>query len=105
MHIFWNKNVKITSALETSPRFASGRPPTYYFCLLLQVCRVHFLRLLSSKENKISMIFCFCFFRSFRTYFSFRTVVFVDGGRKNISCPRAQGTLATPLFKQSWKMT
>jgi len=25
-------------------------------------------------------------------------IVFVDKGRKNISCPRAQGTLATPLF-------
>jgi len=25
------------------------------------------------------------------------SVVFVDKGRKNISCPRAQGTLATSL--------
>jgi len=27
------------------------------------------------------------------------TLVFVDRGRKNIFCPRAQGTLATPLKK------
>jgi len=30
--------------------------------------------------------------------FTSNSVVFVDGRRKNISCPRAQGTLATPLW-------
>jgi len=33
-------------------------------------------------------------------YFNLNSVIFVEGGRKNISCPRAQGTLATPLNVQ-----
>jgi len=33
----------------------------------------------------------------FAPIFNFNSVVFVDRGRKNISCPRAQDTLATPL--------
>jgi len=51
MHIFWNKNVKITSAsVRQNPRLppAAGgsahRPPRYYSCLLLQVFWVHFTR-------------------------------------------------------------
>jgi len=31
-------------------------------------------------------------------FFTSNSVVFVGRGRKNISCPKAQGTLATPLF-------
>jgi len=38
-------------------------------------------------------------------FFISYSVVFVDEGRKNISCRRAQGTLATSLLKLSWKMT
>jgi len=45
-------------------------------------------------------MFCFCFFRSFCAYFSLQTLVFGDGGRKNVSCPMAQGTQATPLLAQ-----
>jgi len=30
-------------------------------------------------------------------FFNSISVSFVEGGRKNISCPRAQGSLATPL--------
>jgi len=30
-------------------------------------------------------------------FFNSNSVSFVEGGRKSISCPRAQGTLATPL--------
>jgi len=30
-------------------------------------------------------------------FFTSNSVGFVDKGRKNISCPRAQGNLATPL--------
>jgi len=29
--------------------------------------------------------------------FNLNSVIFVEGEHKNISCPRAQGTLATPL--------
>jgi len=31
-------------------------------------------------------------------FFNTNFVSFVEGGRKNISCPKAQGTLATPLY-------
>jgi len=58
MCIFWNKNVKIissskphvitpaaephviTSISSWAPRYP--RPPHYYSCLLLQICRVNF---------------------------------------------------------------
>jgi len=33
-------------------------------------------------------------------FFTSNSVVFVDRGRKNIFCLRAQGTLATPLIKE-----
>jgi len=37
-------------------------------------------------------------------FFTSNFVVFVDGGRKNISCPRAQSTLATPLVTLKGKI-
>jgi len=37
----------------------------------------------------------------FCDYFSLQIVVFVDRGRKNISCSMAQGTLATPLVRDT----
>jgi len=42
-------------------------------------------------------MFCFCFLRTFAPIFTSNILVFVDRGRKNISFPRAQSTLATPL--------
>jgi len=42
-------------------------------------------------------MFCFPFFCALLLFFYLKSAVLVDGGRKNISCPRAQGTLATPL--------
>jgi len=33
-------------------------------------------------------------------FFNSNSVCLVEGGRKNISCPRAQGTLATPLISR-----
>jgi len=47
--------------------------------------------LLPSKKNK------FCIFQILQLFFTSNSVVFVDRWRKNISCSRAQGTLATPL--------
>jgi len=38
----------------------------------------------------------------FCTYFSLQTLWFCWRGRKNISCPRWQGTLATPLSLFVW---
>jgi len=37
-------------------------------------------------------------------FFNSNSVSFVEGGCKNISCPRAQGTLATPLQGVSKRM-
>jgi len=37
----------------------------------------------------------------FHLFFNSNFVSFVEGGRKNISCPRAQGTLATPLAPEA----
>jgi len=49
------------------------------------------------KKQNNSSKFLLLSLPNFCTYFSLQTLVFVDGGRKNISCPRAQGTPATPL--------
>jgi len=42
-------------------------------------------------------MFCFASSALLRLFYTSTSVVFVDRGRKNISCPRAQNTLATPL--------
>jgi len=42
-------------------------------------------------------MFCFASSALLHLFFTSNSVVFVDGGCKNISCPMAQGTLATPL--------
>jgi len=46
-------------------------------------------------------MFCFCFFFALlHLLFTSNSVVFVDGGRKIVSCPGAQGTLAMTLCMQ-----
>jgi len=46
---------------------------------------------------------CFCFFCAFfANFFTSNSVVFVGGGRKNISCSQTQGTLVTPLTVIAW---
>jgi len=42
-------------------------------------------------------MFCFASSALLHPFFTSNFVVFVDRGRKNISCPRAQGILATLL--------
>jgi len=42
-------------------------------------------------------MFCFCFFYALHQFFTSNFAVFVGGDEKNILCPGAQGTLATPL--------
>jgi len=39
----------------------------------------------------------FASFKLLHLFFTLKSVVFVDRGRKNIFCPKVQGTLATPL--------
>jgi len=93
------KTVKIASA--------SGAPPpdprlvtlAYYY---------NFVKFVSSAEcvvlpNKQAQNSCrkcsVCFFHTFAPIFHFKLYIFVDGRRKNISCPGEQGTVCTPLHK------
>jgi len=101
------KTVKIVSAsgAPPDPSFASGGwgpalllPPTIttLSSSFLSV-KCSFITL-KKEQNNSSKMFCFWFFRTLVPIFSLQTLqVFVEGGRKNISCPKAQGTLATPL--------
>jgi len=43
-------------------------------------------------SNYYKKMFCLCFFCTFAPIFLFKLCKFVEGGRKNISCPRTQGT-------------
>jgi len=44
-------------------------------------------------------------FASFAPIFLIQTLSFVEGRRKNIFCPRAQGTLAMPLLSNGSKVS
>jgi len=61
---------------------------------------MHFIPLKKEPSN-YSKYSAFASFALLHLFFNSNSVNFVEGGgrRKNISCPRAQGTLATPLFK------
>jgi len=48
------------------------------------------MRFITFKKEQI------CIFQIFAAIFHFKLCSFVERGRKNISCSRAQGTLATP---------
>jgi len=49
------------------------------------------------EPSNYSKCSAFAPFAVLHLFFNSNSVSFVNGGRKNISCPRAQGTLATPL--------
>jgi len=55
------------------------------------------MRFITYKKNSYSKCSVFASSVLLYLFLTSNSVVFVDGGRKNISCPRAQGTLATPL--------
>jgi len=57
---------------------------------------MHFITLKKENSN-CSKYSAFASFALMHLFFNSNSVNFVEGGRKNISCPRAQGTLATPL--------
>jgi len=91
------KNLPSVGGSAPAPSFAPrgwGRSPPDP-CVVTSACYY----------NVVLYMFCFCFFRTFCTYFfTLNTIVFVEG-RKNISCHRAQGTLATPLASnQIWAL-
>jgi len=110
MRIFW-KELKIASAsgaLSSIPRLlpAAALPdprdftPTYYYNFVEFVSSIKCVSLPSTlkKEHITSVNVLLLLHPHFCTYFfTLNSVVFVDVGRKNISCSRAQGTLATPL--------
>jgi len=49
------------------------------------------------KNNNCSKCSAFASFALLHLFFTSNSVVFVDRGRKNVSCSRAQSKLATPL--------
>jgi len=57
---------------------------------------MHFIPLKKETSN-YSKCSAFASFALLHLFFNLNSVSFVERGRKNISCPRAQGTLATPL--------
>jgi len=57
---------------------------------------MHFIPLKKEPSN-YSKYSAFAFCALLYQFFNSNSGSFVEGGRKNISCPRAQGTLATPL--------
>jgi len=63
---------------------------------------MHFIPLKKETSNysKCSAFTSFALFHPF--FFNSNSVSFVEGGRKNISCSRAQGSLATPLVMGVW---
>jgi len=58
---------------------------------------MHFI-LLKKETSNYSKFSAFASSTLLHLFFNLNSVIFVEGGRKNISCPRAHGTLATPLF-------
>jgi len=53
---------------------------------------------LQKEKNNYSKCSVFASFTILHLFFTLNFVIFVDVGRKNISCSRAQGTLATTLI-------
>jgi len=83
---------------------ASGAPPpdprvvvsAYYYNFVEFMSNAECV-LLPSKKNKITTVNVrFLLLSHLSRIFHFKLCTFFDRGRKNISCPRAQGTLATP---------
>jgi len=52
------------------------------------------------RTKHLQKMFCFCFFCAFAPTFHFKPCIFFVGGsvRRNISCPRAQVTLAPSMI-------
>jgi len=111
MRIF-GKNCKIASASGTPPPNhrlspAAGelrpRPQRFFSAYYYNVIEFDFsvkIRFSSLKNGPNNYRICSTFASSavLHLFFTSNSVDFVDGGRKNVSYPRAQGILATPLF-------
>jgi len=103
MRIFWEKNCKNRLSVGGSGGWGlCSQTPRCYSRLLLQLCRVCFLCLmhfimLKKEPSNYSKYFAFASSVLLLLFLNSNSVNFFEGGRKNISCPRAQDTLATPL--------
>jgi len=112
MRIFLEKTVKFVSAAgapppnpRLPPAAGSSAPnprvvtPTYYynFVEFIFSWKMRFIPLKKETSN-YSKCSAFASFALFHLFFNSSSLSFVEGGRKNISCPRAQSTLATLLF-------
>jgi len=74
----------------------------YNFCLSSIFALNTFYAIILKKEQiNYSKFSAFASSARLHLLFTSNCVVFVDGGHKNISCLRAQGTLAT-LLNQTW---
>jgi len=94
------KTIKIVSASGDPPP-SPRLPLRCYSRLLLQFSRAAFLVLnafipLRKKQNNYSKYSAFASSAILHAFFTSNSVVFMTE-RKNISCPRVQDTLATPL--------
>jgi len=58
--------------------------------------------ILKKEQNNYSKCFAFVSSALFIYFLTSNSVLFIDKGRKNISCPGAQGTLPTPLSTESF---
>jgi len=61
---------------------------------------MHFIQL-KKETNNYSKCSAFASSAHLHLFFKSNSVTFVEGGRKNIFCPRAQGNQATPLLECS----
>jgi len=80
----------------SGPRPPSFSPSYYYDCDEF-VFSIKCVSLLSKKSRNSSKCSAFATSALFYLFFTSNSAVFVDRGRKNDSCPRAQSTLATPM--------
>jgi len=112
MRIFWKKLLKSPQCRGGSapePPFVSGGggsaprsrdfTPAYYYNFVEYVFSIKCVSLLFKKEQNNPSKSSGFVSSALSTYFSLQTLQFLltGGERKNISCLRAQGTLATPL--------
>jgi len=106
---FFGKNCKNCHSVRWSalePTFVSGnwgsasRPPRWipaYYYNFIEFVFIANMRFNLQKWTKLTHSSVLLLL--LQHFFTSNSIVFVERGRKNISCPRAQGTLATPLKK------
>jgi len=95
---FLEKTIKIVSSSGDPPPDPRVVTPVYY-CNFVEFISSGKCILFRSKKKQVTTANVLPLLLShFFTYFFYsNSVSFVEEGHKNISCPRSQGTLATPL--------